>query len=581
MNQKAQKDTTARDWRRSPERRPPANEDIMGRLATLLKERRHVTPEQIDDALERVKWTDEPLHDILIDDGLVSEQVLLNLVSELSGIPFRRLVHTQIDASSINLVNAKIAVRYRVMPLDIRNQRLVLASDKILDSTTEDQLRLILGYPLDWILCTSHDLDECIKHYYGVGIGEFLSIKSGQPPAEAGTSQSPDTDVTHVADFVTCIIQDAVRANATDIHFEPTTEGLKLRYRIDGVLSRVTLPHGIQQYARAVVSASKVMAQLNIAEKRLPQDGRFTMNVDNEEIDMRVSVLPSSHGEGVNIRLLKRTGTFFTIRELGLQDNQRLLLDELLSVPHGVVLFTGPTGSGKTTSLYASLERLNTPERKIITIEDPVEYDIAEIMQLQVKPDIGFTFASGLRSVLRHDPDIVLIGEIRDYETADIAISSALTGHLVFSTLHTNDSPSAITRLTDIGVEPYLIASGLSGVVAQRLVRKICSSCREPAQIDASIMEKVQERVPDLSVSHTFYKGEGCPDCRFTGYRGRKALFEILPMSDELRKMVVESASSSAIMELALSQGLKTLRTSGMACAAEGITTVEEVLRVT
>ncbi len=556
-----------------------ADGDVAEQLAPILTERGYVSRKQIDEALQRARWTDESLYDILLNEKIVSEDVLLKILSELSGIPFRKLLYTEIDPDSTRYVNSRVAVRYHIAPLGVEDERLVLASDRIFDSTTADQLRLVLGFPVEWVLCTSHDLNECIKYYYGVGIETFLQMHSDISDGQAGSVSEHES--ARVTAFVQRIIKDAVNANATDIHFEPDASGLNLRYRIDGVLSRVALPEAAQQYRKAVISAVKVMGQLNIAEKRLPQDGRFSTTVNDEDIDLRVSVLPSSHGEAVNLRILKRHGTFLTLEQLGLREEQRQTLDELICNPHGVILFTGPTGSGKTTSLYASLASLNTEERKIITIEDPVEYDISRVMQLQVKPDIGFTFSSGLRSVLRHDPDIVLIGEIRDYETAEIAVSSALTGHLVFSTLHTNDSASAVARLSDIGVEPYLISSGLKGAVAQRLVRRVCNSCKVPADLDSSVKDKALANLPSLDHKHRFYRGEGCPDCRFTGYHGRKAVFEILVVNDEIRKLIVQQTSSSAIMNHAVSEGLLTLRNSGMACAAEGTTTIEEVLRVT
>ncbi len=553
--------------------------EVVEQLAPVLTDRGYVSRQQMDEARQRAKWTDESLYDILLHEGIVSENILLEILSEFSGIPFRKLLYTEIDVESIRYVNAKVAVSYHVMPLGVKNEKLILASDRIFDSTTADQLRLVIGFPVEWVLCARNDLNQCIKYFYGVGIETFVQMNYEKADIQGASASEHET--TQVTAFVQSIIEDAVGANATDIHFEPDASGLNLRYRIDGVLSRVTLPEGAQQCLKAVVSAIKVMAQLNIAEKRLPQDGRFSTTFDGESIDLRVSVLPSSHGEAVNLRILKREGTFLAFEQLGLLEKQRQALDKLIRNPHGVILFTGPTGSGKTTSLYATLASLNTDERKIITLEDPVEYDIRGIMQLQVNPAIGFTFGSGLRSTLRHDPDIVLIGEIRDYETAEIAVSSALTGHLVFSTLHTNDSASAVTRLSDIGVEPYLIASGLKGVVSQRLVRRICDSCKVPSDLDSSVTEKILASLPDANQNSRFYKGEGCPDCRFTGYRGRKAVFEILVVNDQIRKMVVQQASSSAIMEHAVSEGLQTLRNSCIACAADGVTTIEEVLRVT
>ncbi|MBN1558168.1 MAG: type II/IV secretion system protein, partial [Lentisphaerae bacterium] len=479
-------------------------------------------------------------------------------------------------------VPPRVATRYNVVPLHFRDEVLTLASDRVHDVREEDHLRALLERPIEWSLCRRREVAESIKHYYGVGIQTF--VESGMGEARGGTTPSEGARGTgeesrHVAGFVRHVIADAVRNDATDIHIEPYENKLRLRYRVDGVLQPVSLPRGVERYQRAVVSSIKIMAQLNIAERRLPQDGAFSLDVDEASYDIRVSILPSRHGETVNLRILNRRAEFLDLGQLGLPRRELNVVQDIIAQPHGVVLFTGATGSGKTTSLYAALAWLNQAERKIITIEDPIEYQIQGISQLQVNPVIGFTFASGLRSVLRHDPDVVLIGEIRDAETASIAVSASLTGHLVFSTLHTNDSAGALPRLIDMGVEPYLVASSVLAIIAQRLVRRVCKACREPHAIDPLVLERIRaEGEPDEA---TFVHGRGCPDCRFTGYNGRRALFEILVMNDELRSLVVEHAPSTRIMQLAVSQGLTTLRRYGWTLAREGITTVEEVLRVT
>jgi type II secretory ATPase GspE/PulE/Tfp pilus assembly ATPase PilB-like protein len=346
-------------------------------------------------------------------------------------------------------------------------------------------------------------------------------------------------------------------------------------------LARIPMPQGVERLQKAIISSIKVTAQLNIAEKRLPQDGRFGMSVNGQDLDIRVSVLPSQHGEAANMRILNRREIFLKMGDLGLRDFQLAMLEEFVALPHGIILFTGATGSGKTTSLYASLSRINNEDLKIITVEDPVEYQLAGVTQMQVHPEIDFTFANGLRSILRHDPDVVLIGEIRDSETARIATSAALTGHLVFSTLHTNDAPSAITRLVDMGIEPYLVSSSLEGVIGQQLLRRVCPTCRKPVDVDPRVADEIRQGLPGAPADLHFYQGTGCPDCRFTGFSGRKGVFEVLAMDDDIRALTVERTSSATIMHRAVENGLVTLRQSAWMLVVDGMTSVDEVLRVT
>ena len=562
--------------------RPP--EETMTRLSALLVQRGHLSEDTMEELDHRVKWLDASLAEIIRDEGLVPEEVVLELLSEITGIPTLGSLHSGIAAETVDLVPARVATRYRVMPLQAGDGVITLGTDRIHSTKEGDHLRVLLDYTIEWALCKARDISECIHHYYGVGIEAFVGIESsagkvGQGGGEGATAGG-DSGREGMTAFVFNIIEDAVRSGATDIHFEPYEHRMRLRYRIDGALCEMPLPIGVERYGKAIVSSIKVMGKLNIAERRLPQDGRMSFAVEDRSLDIRLSVLPSQHGETVNLRILNREAAFLGMKDLGLRDDQFSAMDYLSSLPNGMVLFTGATGSGKTTSLYAALDRLNKTERKIITIEDPVEYRIEGITQLQANADIGFTFGSGLRSVLRHDPDVVLIGEIRDAETASIATSAALTGHLVFSTLHTNDSASAVMRLIDIGVDPYLVAAGLHGVVAQRLIRLICPSCRNETAVDETVLKETRDAFPGLTDGAGFYEGVGCPECRFTGYKGRKAIFEILVMDDELRKLVIARASSVRIMTLAVGQGLETLRYSGWRCAVDGITSVEEVMRV-
>jgi general secretion pathway protein E len=374
------------------------------------------------------------------------------------------------------------------------------------------------------------------------------------------------------------IISQAAKARASDIHIEPGREQIKVRYRVDGVLyDLLTPPKHIQS---ALISRIKVMAKLDIAEKRLPQDGRFDVKIGNTEIDVRVSTIPTATGERVVMRLLNKTSTFFGITDLGVSGNQMERLKRLVTAPNGIILVTGPTGSGKTTSLYAILSYINTPDINIITVEDPVEYQIDGINQIQVNPKIGLTFASGLRSIVRQDPDVILVGEIRDRETAEIAVQSALTGHLVFSTLHTNDSPSAITRLVDIGIEPFLISSSVNAVIAQRLVRVLCEDCRKPEAYGRATLRRIG-LVPEELGESLLYGPEGCEKCIQTGYRGRVGIFEFMLMSDTLKRLVLESYDAGAIKAQAIKEGMITLQQDANSKVLKGITSVDEAFRVT
>jgi len=421
----------------------------MSELARLLVERGHLTRDRLEEIEHRVKWLDETLDRVILGEGLIPEEVLLGAISEITGIPSVRIGHERIDDAAVELVPGRVAAHYQIMPLRLEGALLTIATNRTYEVAEEDQLRVVLNSPIKWVLCKSHEISESIKHYYGVGLGTFLGIEERSAGLEAGRKGAGE-DNKDISDFVVQIVRDAIQSNATDIHFEPYEDRLKLRYRVDGVLTPIPLPRGAGKYQKAIVSSIKVMAQLKISDRRLPQDGRFAVSVDAEQFDVRVSVLPTRHGEGVNLRLLNARSTFLNMQQLGLREEQMAEFESLISLSYGVVLFTGATGSGKTTSLYATLSRLNDDDRKIITIEDPVEYQIEGIMQMQVHPEIGFTFASGLRHTLRHDPDVILIGEIRDDETAKIATSAALTGHLVLSTLHTNDSGSAVARLIDM-----------------------------------------------------------------------------------------------------------------------------------
>ncbi len=550
------------------------------RLLSLLRQHQTLPAEQIEEIEHRSRWLNEPLEELLLREELLDEATLAKLLSASTGFPVVSMTQLRIPREVLEKMPINAVAKYAVIPMSCDEHVMTLATHHIPSLDDEDQLRMLLGYSLDWALCLRRELKECIKHYYGVGIDTFLKIKSFSEKKRDSEITIKSEDQQDVPDFVADIIRDAIEINATDIHVEPDENALTMRYRVDGVLYPIPLPRGVEKFQRAITSSIKVMAQMNIAEKRLPQDGRFTHEIDGEPFDLRVSILPTRYGESVNLRILNRKSTFLHLNELHLATKQRQTLMDLLNLTFGMILFTGPTGSGKTTSLYAALDHLNNRERKIITIEDPVEYQIENITQIQVEPNIGLTFASGLRSLLRHDPDVMLIGEIRDRETADIATSAALTGHLVFSTLHTNDSASAAVRMMDMGIEPYLVASTINGIVAQRLIRCTCAHCRKETLAEPSVIEEVRRNFPERS-GFAFYQGQGCPYCRFTGYEGRRAIFEVLIVNDELRSMLIERASSTALMNKAVARGLTSLRQSAWNLVLEGNTSIQEVLRVT
>ena len=532
--------------------------------------------------LHRARVGSEVLEWILRGWHGLTETDLLRITSEITGFPYIDGNELVVEPEAVSLVPARLVVNHQVMPVQLgsEGQTIVLATDRVPTLHDEDELRLLIGRSVRWVLCESEHIARAVKGNYGVGVRAFVRDDSAggddSPLAWAGGGERPN-----IEQLIEAVILEAVRNDATDIHFEPFEAGLRLRIRVDGSLVAIPLPERALSYSKAVVSSIKVMAQLNVAEHRKPQDGRFQFDVSGRPFDIRVSILPSAWGETANLRLLNRASTFLSLDKLGLQEEQVPRFESLLAIPHGLVLFTGPTGSGKTTSMYASIDRLNRDERKIITLEDPIEYKVDGVNQMQVNPAIDFGFANGLRSVLRHDPDVVLVGEIRDVETAQIAVSASLTGHVVFSSLHTNDAAGAIPRLLDMGIEPYLVASCLEGVVAQRLVRCICPRCRTEEQPDPQWVDAVQSVLPEGAVPPVFYTGVGCRECMGSGFRGRRAIYEVLVMNDAIRRLTVSQDARSGILERARVQGPSGLQESGWRLVAEGVTSVAEVLRVT
>jgi len=517
----------------------------------------------------------------------LAEEPLLRFWTRQFGYPYVELEQEQFSKQFLAQFPARVLLDKHVIPVEGTDSEVLVVTSNPFETSAIDQLRLATGLDLKMALAPLADIDRCIKRHLGVGADTVQSMIS-----EAGenglqvidTDAEDDMDLTDAAEgasivrFVNQIITEAIELRATDVHIEPFEDTLRVRYRIDGVLQEASVATEVKQFQAAIVSRLKILSKLDIAEKRVPQDGRIKILIGDHEIDVRVSVIPMLYGEAVVLRLLDRSSVLLGLDKLGMSGHDLSTTRMILERPHGIILVTGPTGSGKTTSLYAGLSCINDVQRKIITIEDPIEYQLHGINQIQVSRKAGLTFAKGLRSILRHDPDVILVGEIRDVETAEIAIQASLTGHLVFSTLHTNDAPTALTRLVDMGVEPYLVASSLEAVVAQRLVRVICAECKE--ELSASETEPLRRRYGD-KLPEKLYKGRGCRHCQNTGYRGRIGIFEIMVVTDDIRSLIIQNASPRDLREASAAQGMTSLRDDGFRHLFEGRTTIEEVFRVT
>jgi type II secretion system protein E len=441
------------------------------------------------------------------------------------------------------------------------------------------------------MMADENEILEAIHEYYGIGAATMQEIIETQAQGQVNEQKVKELkdfekeatgEEVSIIKFVNQIITDAYKNRATDIHIEPFEQDLRIRYRIDGVLHEIPAPDSIKRFEATIVSRNKIMAELNIAEKRLPQDGRIRLSLEGEEIDIRVSTIPTIWGESIDLRMLPRHRVLLGLEQLGVEDADLKMIEKLIRLPHGIILVTGPTGSGKTTTLYAGLSRINATDKMIVTVEDPVEYQLKGINQIQVKPKIGLTFAEGLRSILRQDPNIIMVGEIRDPETAEIAIRASLTGHLVFSTLHTNDACGAITRLVDMGIPPYLVSSSVEAALAQRLVRKLCLKCRVQYAMDEEMAKELGLDPADIC-SREIYKASatGCQECNYMGYKGRTGIYELLLIDDEIRRLIVEKEPISVIKKRAMNSGMRTLAMDGFNKVSQGITSIEEVLRVT
>ena len=518
-----------------------------------------------------------------VDLGMSEDGVLRWLASEY-GLAFTTLEEVQTDKEILSLFPARILLKEELLPLRRTNGVVEVATSRLFAPQGLDALKTLTGLRLQPVLAPREAIQREMKKRLGVGadtidtLDETTSFQVVDDGDEEGTDLDNAAEDASIIRFVNQVLRDAIELRASDIHLEPFEHELRIRYRIDGVLQEVPVPAQIKRFQPAIVSRVKILSHLNIAEKRLPQDGRIKIRLDENEIDIRVSVIPMLHGEAVVMRLLRQNATLRGLGELGLGERELKSFRRVLGLPHGIVLVTGPTGSGKTSTLYTALNEINDDVRKIITIEDPIEYQLKGINQIQVSEKAGLSFARGLRAILRHDPDVLLIGEIRDRETAQIAVQASLTGHLVFSTLHTNDAPGALTRLVDMGVEPYLVASSLEAVLAQRLVRVLCPLCKQEDSTPTTEALKVDM---NMAKSQKIYRATGCRECRNTGYHGRRAIFEWMNTTNDVRRLILRNASSGEIAAAARKGGMRPLNEDGWRLIYAGVTTPEEVMRVT
>lgn len=564
------------------------------RLGQILTDLGLIDEEQLEEMLfEQEARGGELLGRVGVSLGFFSDEQLGEALAEQWNTVFVTLYDKQITHSLVDIISKTMAEMYRVVPLELNDNQLTIATADPQKIQIADELRVFLGYEIHVVVATDAEIDKAIEQFYSGEVDTVESIveemEDDKDLAEASKSLLADgpidltsaeamADSAPVRKLLNLVLLMAIKENASDIHLEPFETEFKIRMKADGVLQEMVPPP--KHLSFAITTRIKVMANLDIAERRMPQDGRIELSVSGHPVDLRVSVLPTLFGESVVMRVLDRGVVSLDLDKLGMDDDILRPFREIIKRPNGIILVTGPTGSGKTTTLYSALSELNEPDDKIITTEDPIEYDIEGIVQVPIDSDIGVTFAAALRAILRQDPDRILVGEIRDVETAEIAIQAALTGHMVFSTLHTNDSPATVTRLRDMGVQPFLITATVEAILAQRLVRRICSECKEEFIPDADTLADL-ELTSDQVVGKTFFRGRGCDKCSNSGYKGRLGLYELLVMTDEIRDLVVRNASTEEIRDLARKAGMVTLRDSGMVNMFEGHTTADEVIRET
>lgn len=555
-------------------------------IGQILKDMELVTEGQIQEALEIQKDKGGAIGRILVELGYVTEEEILFALGAQWDMEIVNLDEISIPPEIIEKVPPSIANIYKVVPVEMDDGTLVVAMSDPLNVGLLDELKFMLDYPVKGAVSNEGAIDRALKRYYGDQVESIETvIQQLEQDEELATTGTMDISkiemmgsLPPVVKLLNLILYQAIRDRASDIHFEPFENEFKVRYRIDGALYEMAPPP--LHIALALISRIKVMSRLDIAETRLPQDGRIPLNIAGKPVDLRVSTLPTMHGESVVMRVLDRSVVQLSLEQLGFSESEMKMFRELIQKPNGIILVTGPTGCGKTTTLYSALQEINTPDLKIITTEDPVEYDIEGVMQVAINEEIGVNFATCLRAIVRQDPDVILVGEIRDLETAEMAIDASLTGHLVFSTLHTNDAPTTITRLIELDVQPFLISATLEAVIAQRLVRKICLNCKTEFSPSDEMLYELGLRKEDVGDNKFFY-GRGCMDCNHTGYKGRTAIFEILLLSERLRQMIIEGKSTSTIRETACEEGMVGLRERGLRLIFEGITTIEEIVKET
>jgi type IV pilus assembly protein PilB len=561
-------------------------------LGQILLERKLVSESQLKESFDVQKINGKALGDILVDLGYTTNDLIMEALSDYLGLEIVSLANVELKPNVLKKIPPSVAQLYRVIPIAYEDSTLTLAQEYALNIGQIDDLRFLLPYNIKPVLTDKAEVTDALERYYP---GQHESVRELMDQFQYDTSRGIDTDdrkaevieTEHLKElandapvktFVNLILLQAIIDKASDVHFEAFENEFRVRYRIDGVLlEKIPVP---PLFVKGIVSRIKVMANMDISEKRLPQDGRILLTIRGNFVDIRVSTLPTKYGESVVLRILDKGSTTLDFTLLGIIPEDTETVKKLAEKPNGIILVTGPTGSGKTTTLYACLNHVNMTGVKIITAEDPVEYDIDGIMQIQVKPEIGVTFARCLRAMLRQDPDKILVGEIRDLETLEIAVQASLTGHLVLSTLHTNDAPSAITRLINMGVKPYLITASLLAVISQRLVRKICPKCKEEYLPGKDIISELNLPESELQGRH-FYIGKGCNNCDKTGYKGRMAILEIMTINDEINSLIIEQSSTETIKKAARKNGMRTLTESGLNAASNGLTTLEEVIRET
>ena len=521
----------------------------------------------------------------VLDSGKVDEQRFLAAIGKFFRVPIVSIDAKKIDRTTLSMLPSRFVFQHQILPIESKENSVVLATYDLFNSIGRQLAGQLLKKPAEWVLVPRAQLLRAMKTLYGVGAETFDEILKTRgsmdvlEDTETAIELNNDDPEASVVKFVNQIIREAIAERATDIHVEPLENDLRIRYRIDGILHEVAVPPQLRVLQSAIISRLKVMSHMDIAERRLPQDGRMNLHASNVEIDVRVSTIPTVNGESISLRLLSRGEQHFNFERLDLGDRQEEIIRNLLTQPNGIILLTGPTGCGKSTSLYCFLSSINSVQRRIITIEEPVEYRIPGVSQIDVKPEIDLTFAKGLRHILRQDPNVVMVGEIRDVETADISIRAAMTGHLVFSTLHTNDAVGGITRLLDMDVEPFLLASVVKSFIAQRLVRTICPDCVEVVDYPRDYLAEISFPVKELGTR--FRRGAGCDQCRQTGYQGRAAIYEVCVITEPLRKLIMRRRDGSELKQCAVAEGMETLRQDGWRRVAQGSTTIEEVVRVT